>query len=174
VINDISNQKLQLEAQNNELKMEACRKDEIIDSAIKYVNEKETELERIKTNSDATIGQFRSALGTALWLIEREMFMRKLFQSILTKATLPPDIDTFLLKHIVFIVAMMNSDEGIHNQEIDGSITSDYFESKATILSSHYLQLPIPEEISFLTNVYNEINTLPSFIKKDVIDEDKK
>jgi hypothetical protein len=178
VINDISAQKVQLETQNNELRMEACRKDEIISatikSAIDYVTEKDTELEKLKSDTDAIIRQFKFALGTALWVTERELFMRRMFLSLLAKSTVPTDIDEFLSKNIGPIVSMINSDEAIYNQQPDSTATSDYFESRATILSAHYLQLPIIEEISLFTNIKNEIMTLPSFINKDILDQDKK
>jgi len=178
VINDISVQNAQLENQNHELREEANRKDEIInatvENAISIITERETALQMLKNDTDVTIRQLKHALGTALWVTEREMLMRRIFLSLLIKSTAPTDINSFLSKNIGSIISMIKSDEEIWYQEVDQGVTSDFFELKATVLSSHYLQLPITEEIALFTSLRNEIMQLPSFIDtKDDINDDK-
>lgn len=173
VISDISDQKIQLETQNYELRMEACRKDEIISVVSSYATEKETELKKLKSDTDLKIRQIKFALGTCLWVIQREIFMRRIFFYLLTKSTVPDDIDEFLSKNIGSMIPLIMSDEEICNLE-KYPVASDFLESSATILSTHYLQLPMKEEGALITKITNEITTLPSFIKKDVSDQDKK
>lgn len=179
VINDISVQNAQLENQNYELREEAYRKDEIIhktvESAISIVTERETALQKLKDDTDVIIRQLKHALGTALWVTEREMLIRRTFLSLLAKSTVPIDIDRFLSKNIGSIISIIRSDEGICYQEADPAITSDFLELKATVLSPHYLQLPINEEIALFTSIRDEMMTLPSFIDtKDAIDPDRR
>ena len=178
MIEDISAQKVQLETQNCELKIEARRKEELISATIKsavaYVAEKDRELEKLKSNTDMIIRQFKFALGTALWVTEREMFIRRILLHLLTKSTVPVDINEFLTKNIGSILSIIGSDENICNYEKEAPVVSDVLESRATILSTHYLQLPMGEEISLFTNISKEIMMLPSFIKKDASDQDKK
>lgn len=177
VINDISVQNAQLANQNYELREEANRKDEIInatvENAISIISEKELALEKLKDDNDLIIRQLKHALGTALWVTEREMLMRRMFLSLLTKSTVPTDIDSFLSKNIGSIITMMMSDDQIWNQEVDQGVVSDYFESRATVLSPHYLQLPITEEISLFANLRNELMELPSFIDTKVAVDNK-
>lgn len=176
MIEDISAQKAQLESQNSELRMEACRKEEIISATIKgmaYVTEKLTELEKLKSDTDVIIQQFKFALGTALWVIERETFMRRIFLHLLTKSTVPTDINEFLSKNIGSMIPLIMSDNDICDHEKD-PVASDFLESRAATLSTYYLQLPIRDESSSFTNIKNEIIMLPSFSNKDVSDQDKK
>jgi hypothetical protein len=179
VINDISVQNAQLESQNYELREEAYRKDEIInktvESAISIVTEREAAMQKLKDDTDVIIRQLKYALGTALWVTEREMLIRRTFLSLLAKSTVPIDIDRFLSKNIGSIISIIRSDESICYQEADPAVTSDFLELKATVLSPHYLQLPINEEIALFTSIRDEMMTLPSFIDtKDAIDLDRR
>ena len=174
VIRDISSQKFELEAQNCELRAESCRKDEIIGSAITYVTEKEKELEKLKREADSKIREFKNALGTTLWIIERETFLRRLFLLVLSKSTVPADINEFLSKNIQSIIPMMVSNNKLYDLKIDPQDTCDLFESNAPKLSSHYLQLPMTEEISLFKSIHDGIMALPSFSENNVSNEGKK
>lgn len=174
VISDISSQKAQLEEQNCELRAESCRKDEIISSAITYLTEKEKELETVRREADSKIREFKNALGTSFWIIERETFMRKLFLSLLIKSTVPSDIDEFLSKNFKSILPMIRSDDEIFKLTLNPPDNSDLFEFNAPILSNHYLQLPITEEISLFETIRDGIMALPSYSEEDVPNEDKK
>ena len=181
IINDISEQKAQLENQNHELMKETCRKDEIINAtvekAVSIITERETELKKIRDDKDATeviIRHLRYALGTAFWIVEREMFMRRIFLTLLARSTVSADINNFLSKNIGSIISMIESDEEMWFREIDIGTTSDFLELKSAVLSDYYLQLPITKEIDLFTSLTNDIRELPSFINaKDVVDDDK-
>jgi hypothetical protein len=168
VIKDISDQNAQLATQCDELRMEAQRKQEIInttvESAIVIVTEKDAELQKLKNDHNMTIQRLRYALGTALWVMEREISIRKLFFTMLTKSQVPSDIDKFLTKYIKPIISIIKSDDDICYQEDDTVVASDFLESRAIILSPYYLSLPMTEEISLFTNIRDEIMTLPSFV----------
>ena len=176
VINDISAQNAQLESQNFELREEGYRKDEIINAtvekAVSIITERE--LQKLKNDADVIIRQLKFALGTALWVTEREMLIRRMFLSLLTKSTVPTDIDKFLSKNIGSIISIIRSDEGICSREADPAVTSDYLELRATVLSPHYLQLPITEEIALFASLRDEMMKLPSFVDtENAVDDDK-
>lgn len=177
IIKDIFAQKVQLESQNCELKMEAHRKEEIIDATIKtaivYMTEKDKELEKLKSDTSIMIQQLKYALGTALWVTEREIFLRKIFLYVLTKSTVPDDINEFLGKNIGSIIPLIKSDDDICNQEKD-PVASDFLEGRAAMLSTYYLQLPIQDEMSSFKNIGDGMLALPSFIKKDSSDQAQK
>jgi len=168
VIDDIYTQKAQLENQNQELKEEARRKDEIIgatvEEAIHKITQKEAELQKFKADTDVMIRQLQFALGTVMWIAEREISFRKIFVTLFSKSTLPTDIAGFLMKHIFSIASLLKSDEEIWYQEVDTAATSDYFELKAAALSPHYLRLPMTEDIALFASLKDEMMKLPSFI----------
>lgn len=169
VINDYCAQNAQLQTQNYEIKMEADKKQELInetiETAIAIMTEKDTELQTLKSESDIKIQQLKFALGTALWVIERETWIRRIFFALLTKAQVPADIDKLLGKYIGSIIPIIQSDEAICFQEVDPE--ADYIEAKTTALAPHYLQLPMKDEISLIDNIRNELLTLPSFVDSD-------
>jgi len=166
VINDYYAQNTQLQMQNYEIKMEAEKKQELInetiETALAIMTEKDTELQTLKSESDMKIQQTKFALGTALWVIERETWMRRIFLALLTKAQVPADIEKLLEKYIGSIIPIIQSDEAICFQEVDPE--ADYFEAKTTALAPHYLLLPIKDDISLIEKIKDELLTLPSFI----------
>jgi hypothetical protein len=168
VINDISVQNAQLETQCYELRMETAKKQEIVDktieSAIAIVTEKDMELQRLKNDTDVIIQHLKYALGTALWVSEREMSIRQILLALLSKSEVPSDIDKLLRQYIGAIVSIIKSDESICYEEKNPPTAADFFESRAFALSPYYLHLPITEEISLFANIRDEILKMPSFI----------
>jgi hypothetical protein len=174
IIDDISAQKAQLENQYYELREEACRKDEIINETVSIITERETALQELKDDTDRIIRQLKFALGTALWISEREMRFRRIFLLFLSKATIPTDIGEFLSKNIGSIVPLITSDDQIYYQEADPEVTGDFLELRATVLSPLYLHLPMNEEIALFNSLNDEILKLPSFVDtEDAVDDNK-
>lgn len=176
IITDISALKEQLENQNNELREEARRKSEIINKIVEkasiIITEKETALQQYKCDTEKIIQQFKHALGTTLWIIRREMFLRRMFLSLLTKSAVPEDINVFLAENMDSIISVMRNDEEITFVNVDAG--DNFFELQAAGLSPHYLQLPMTEEISLFESLRSEINKLPAFLVTDDTANDNK
>lgn len=106
--------------------------------------------------------QMTNSTMMALWMYEREKFVRRILVTLLDNSNYPPDISEFLMKNIDELFKAINHNDHIHSILSTPQDSVDMSDHIIMVLNHYYRQFSISDEQKDFTAITELVMSLPS------------